>query len=96
MRRTLLSAALLLSILSPRAFAQTANATLGGTVADATGALIPGGDVISEIDGQQITGPNDIASVIGEKQSGDTSSVTYVRDGSEHTVQVTLGSQPRR
>jgi S1-C subfamily serine protease len=72
-----------------------AEAGIRGGGASSTGALVPGGDVITEIDGQQITGPNDIASVIGEKQSGDTSSVTYVRGGSEHTVQVTLGSQPR-
>src|SRR5262245_21491725 len=42
MGRLLLSATVLLFVLSPNAFAQTANATLGGTVADATGALIPG------------------------------------------------------
>jgi hypothetical protein len=25
---------------------------------------------------------------------GDTASITYSRDGSEHTVQVTLGTRP--
>src|SRR5262245_66688169 len=42
MRRILFLSAVLLSVLSASASAQTANATLGGTVADATGALIPG------------------------------------------------------
>src|SRR6058998_2193742 len=43
MRKFLLAAAALLClILSVHAFAQTSNATLGGTVSDASGALIPG------------------------------------------------------
>src|SRR5262245_37202057 len=42
MRNILQSAALLLFVLSAYAFAQTANATLGGTISDTTGALIPG------------------------------------------------------
>src|SRR5437867_2036337 len=43
MRKPLVAAMTLLClILSAHAFAQTSNATLGGTVSDATGALIPG------------------------------------------------------
>jgi S1-C subfamily serine protease len=64
--------------------------------AGTAGALVPGGDVITEIDGEQLAGPNDIAEVIGAKRSGDPSSVTFVRADGEHTVQVRLGSQPRR
>src|SRR5262245_47207877 len=41
MRRLTLTAGLLLCLF-PHAFAQTSNATLGGTVSDASGALIPG------------------------------------------------------
>jgi S1-C subfamily serine protease len=63
--------------------------------AGTAGALVSGGDVITRIDGEQIAGPNDIARLIGAKRSGDTSTVTYVRADSEHTVQVRLGSQPR-
>src|SRR5437773_2725473 len=37
-----IAALLLCSSLSARGFAQSSNATLGGTVSDATGALIPG------------------------------------------------------
>ncbi|HYR84233.1 MAG TPA: TonB-dependent receptor [Terriglobia bacterium] len=40
--RRLIFAALLFPLLSTFAFAQTSNATLGGTVSDSTGALIPG------------------------------------------------------
>ena len=43
MRKSLLAAATLLClVLSVQTFAQTSNATLGGTVSDASGALIPG------------------------------------------------------
>src|SRR5882672_6794830 len=43
MRKFVLVAAVLLCLaLSINAFSQTSNATLGGTAADATGALIPG------------------------------------------------------
>ena len=43
MRKLFALAVLFLCVLlSPNVFAQTTNATLGGTVADSTGALIPG------------------------------------------------------
>jgi hypothetical protein len=46
MRRVNIVAALLLCLsLSPLTFAQTTNATVGGTVSDATGALIPGVEI---------------------------------------------------
>ena len=46
MRRFAIAAAMLLCFsLSPLTFAQTTNATVGGTVSDATGALIPGVEI---------------------------------------------------
>src|SRR5437868_8253220 len=42
MRKRMVVALLLCVSLSMRTFAQTSNATLGGTVSDASGALIPG------------------------------------------------------
>jgi len=42
MRKLVAAAALLCCVLSGRVFAQTSNATLGGTVADLSGALVPG------------------------------------------------------
>jgi S1-C subfamily serine protease len=72
-----------------------AHAGLRGGGSDAsTGALVPGGDVITAIDGQEVTGPDDVAQNIGSKKSGETSKVTYVRDGGEHTVDVNLTAQP--
>jgi S1-C subfamily serine protease len=74
-----------------------ARAGLRGAGADATtGALVGGGDVITSIDGERIAGPGDVARVIGAKQSGDTSRVTYVRGDSRREVEVTLGLQPSR
>src|SRR5688572_31072820 len=46
MRRFAVAAAVLLCFaLSPFTFAQTINATVGGTVSDSTGALIPGVEI---------------------------------------------------
>ena len=42
MRRVSFAGLLLFLVLASHTFAQTTNATLGGTVSDATGALIPG------------------------------------------------------
>jgi S1-C subfamily serine protease len=73
-----------------------AQAGLRGGGTDATsGALVAGGDVITQIDGKKVSGPNDVAEAIGAKRSGQTAQVTYVRDGSEHTVRVNLTAQPR-
>jgi S1-C subfamily serine protease len=73
-----------------------AQAGLRGGGSDArTGALVAGGDVITQIDGQKIAGPNDVAQAIGAKRSGQAAQVTYERGGSEHTVQVNLTAQPR-
>jgi S1-C subfamily serine protease len=66
----------------------------GGGSDASTGALVPGGDVITAIDGQKVAGPDDVAQNIGSKKSGETSKVTYVRDGGEHTVDVNLTAQP--
>jgi S1-C subfamily serine protease len=90
---TVQSGALILAV-APGGPAARAGLRGGGSDAR-TGALVPGGDVITSIDGETIAGPSDIARVIGAKRSGDTSEVTYVRGGSEHAVEVTLGSQPR-
>jgi S1-C subfamily serine protease len=72
-----------------------ARAGLRGAGSDAaTGAIVAGGDVITSIDGEKVAGPNDVAQVVGAKRSGETARVTYVRGGSERTVEVRLSSQP--
>jgi putative serine protease PepD len=51
-------------------------------------------DVITKLDGKTITNGGDLSSVIDGKKPGDKLAVTYVRNGSTHTVTVTLGTRP--
>jgi putative serine protease PepD len=53
-----------------------------------------GGDVITAVDGNKVTTSDELQSAIGAKKPGDTVSITYSRDGSQHSVQVTLGTRP--
>jgi membrane-associated protease RseP (regulator of RpoE activity) len=53
------------------------------------------GDVITAIDGNEVTEANAVRSAVQAKQSGDEISVTYTRDGSSNTVKVTLASRSR-
>jgi len=53
-----------------------------------------GGDVITAVNGKSVTTSEELQSVIGAMKPGDNASITYSRDGSEHTVQVTLGTRP--
>jgi putative serine protease PepD len=53
-----------------------------------------GGDVITAVDGKAVATSEELQSVIGAMKPGDSASITYSRDGSEHTVQVTLGTRP--
>ena len=53
-----------------------------------------GGDVITKVDGQRIMSADELQTAIGAKSPGDQVSLTYVRSGSEQTVQVTLAKRP--
>ncbi|HEY7004745.1 MAG TPA: PDZ domain-containing protein, partial [Gaiellaceae bacterium] len=53
-----------------------------------------GGDVITAVDGQKISSSEELQSVIGAKKPGDSVTITYTRNGSEHSVDVTLGTRP--
>jgi putative serine protease PepD len=52
------------------------------------------GDVIVKLGDSQITGGDDLSSVIDAKKPGDSIGVTYVRDGKQHSTTVTLGTRP--
>src|SRR3954471_14196519 len=74
-------------------------ADAGFRAADATtvvgGQEFPtGGDVITAVDGKPVSTSEELQSVIGAMKPGDSASITYSRDGSEHTVQVSLGTRP--
>ncbi len=65
-------------------------------VADNSGALDAGikkGDIITKIDGQNITNFADLSLAIGSKRPGDVVKVSYQRNGKENTTSVTLKDQ---
>ncbi len=53
-----------------------------------------GGDVIVEADGKKIATADELRSAISARKPGDRISITYVRAGTKHTVQLTLASRP--
>jgi putative serine protease PepD len=52
------------------------------------------GDVIKSVNGQRITDPTQLSTVISAKQPGDTVTVKVERNGITRSVQVTLGTRP--
>jgi putative serine protease PepD len=67
-------------------------AVSSGTPADRAG--LKAGDVITKLDSTPVTSGEDLSSVIDSKKPGDQLKVTYVRNGSTHTVTLTLGTRP--
>lgn len=59
--------------------------------ADAAG--LQEGDVIVSIDDAPVTSASEVVSAVQSKASGDTVSITYVRDGEERTAEATLSAQ---
>jgi S1-C subfamily serine protease len=53
-----------------------------------------GGDVITEVDGTAVTDGAQLQSAIDAKRPGDTVTITFTRDGSSSTVQVSLETRP--
>ncbi len=60
------------------------------TVPGAATPLRVGGDVITAIDGEPVTSSGDLQTAILGRASDEPVSITYVRDGEERTVDVTL------
>jgi putative serine protease PepD len=52
------------------------------------------GDVITRVDDEDITSGSDLTSVIRSHQPGDKVTITYTRNGDEHTTDVTLAELP--
>jgi putative serine protease PepD len=67
------------------------NEVVTGSAAE-EGGLKPG-DVIVDIDGESIAGPNDVGAVIRSHQPGDTLTITVERQGSTEEITVTLKSR---
>jgi putative serine protease PepD len=69
--------------------AYVASVTSGGPAEQAG---IQKGDVITKLDDEEITSSDGIVLAVRSHSVGDTVKITYVRDGQENTVDVTLGS----
>lgn len=64
--------------------------------ADLQGAqeLPPGGDVITRVDGNQVTKVEDLSGYLDQQNVGDQVTLTILRDGAEEQVEVTLEAWP--
>ena len=71
--------------------AEIGEATPNGPAADAG---LQAGDIVVKVDGQDVTGANDVAAAIEDNKPGDKVAVTVRRGGSEQTIDVTLGQRP--
>jgi S1-C subfamily serine protease len=56
--------------------------------------LILGGDILTKVDGQSITGPGGLQAIIGRHKVGDKVKVDLLRSGKPMTVTVALGNRP--
>jgi S1-C subfamily serine protease len=66
----------------------TGQATIGGQT-------VPiGGDIITKVDGKQITGMDEVISAVNAKKPGDDLTLTVWRDGQLKDLTVTLGDRP--
>ena len=63
-----------------------------GSPADKAG--LQAGDVITSFGGETIASPDDLTAAVAAKQPGDKVSITYVRNGSTNTTEVTIGTRP--
>ncbi len=53
-----------------------------------------GGDVILQVDGHDVVGPNDLARYIAYRKPGEKVTLTIIHDGKHEQVEVTLGKRP--
>ncbi len=64
------------------------------------GSVVPGGsadaaglrenDIVTKFDGIQVNSPSELQEQVGEHRPGDKATITYVRNGKENTVSITL------
>jgi S1-C subfamily serine protease len=53
-----------------------------------------GGDIVTKVDGQEVTSPDDVQSIVMAKEPGDSLTLEIHRGEEQRTVSVTLGRQP--
>ena len=54
------------------------------------------GDVITSIDGREVSDPDDVAEIISDHQPGDEVEIELQRGGEERTIDVELSTRPAR
>jgi putative serine protease PepD len=74
-----------------RSGADVAQVKSGSPAADAG---LKAGDVITSFGGETIQSPDDLTAAVAAKALGNKVSVTYVRNGTTKTTQVTIGTRP--
>jgi S1-C subfamily serine protease len=57
--------------------------------------VVAGGDLIVEVDGEKVTGSDDVPAAIADNQPGDKVEVVFYRGDERKTVEVELGKRPR-
>ena len=55
-----------------------------------------GGDVILQVDGQNVVAPDDLARLIAFRKPGETVTLTILHDNNRKKVQLTLGKRPAK
>jgi putative serine protease PepD len=60
----------------------------------AESAGVNAGDVITELDGQAVSGPDDVSRIVNTKQPGDHLHIRVDRSGQDVTVDATLQNRP--
>jgi S1-C subfamily serine protease len=66
----------------------TGQATVGGQTVPV------GGDIITKVDGKQVSGMDDVISAVNDHKPGDELTLTVWRDGQQRDVTVKLGDRP--
>src|SRR4051794_31215981 len=57
--------------------------------------IVLGGDILVEVDGDQIAKPDDIAAAINDNKPGEFVEIKFYRGNKLHTQQVKLGTRPK-
>jgi putative serine protease PepD len=73
------------------------DAGIKGATGQATiaGQTVPiGGDIITKVDGKQISGMNDVISAVNDREPGDDLTLTVWSDGQQKDITVKLGDRP--